>query len=1190
MKKKIVTILISVLSATLAFSQTGAEMPNIIPPSPNAQTFLKYGEFPVSNYTGVPDITIPIYTIKLKDLSIPIGISYNASGIRVDEEASRVGLGWILNAGGLITHTIMGRFNDFDRDAYFNKQYPMFDMTGWLPYPAGLKKYTVGSWWTEFPYNLISIENKYIFYRTLGNDNFSCQTALDLAPDVFNYNFMGYTGKFIFNRDGKIIQERQDDNFTIELLSIEPNVSYDDARSKKTLKSWRITTPDGTKYNFSQTEECIPQQLASEKYNSTFYLTSIETVTGTVVNFVYKKSPVGIFNKIIGFTQGTGTLSQINNFSWATFEVVYLDEITYPNGSIKFNYLSDREDCSTEMRLKSISIYENNGNTSQWNFTQNYFVANTTTNEIMTLNDLKNRLPGGGGTYYTDNWKNKRLKLSELTHSSNSSNEKEKYQFVYNEDKLPNKLSTSQDHWGYYNGRNNYGLIPAFSQNISQKTGTIEVQGVGIGANREPSEQYNQAFILKRIIYPTGGKTEFTYESNKYKTNDFENDPHKRDFMYSPQKIEVFAPYGSHNAGADWNISSNIFSIGYKPYGKINAYLFLKIWVNKDRYNNMSLYLNGAARTMHLSVNNGNVEKWSQDYNIFEIPTKLTENYLVDKSWNTDLPHQGNYRLRAAGNMITCVDSLRFWVVYHVDPDEYMAAHPFDTGGGLRIKEIKSFDTDGSYSFGKQYRYTTDGSTSENKTSGRLMFYPRYRNSYISVSSNGLRGGGFSVGYSKVNVFDMDKNGNTLGKTEFEYINKPDKNLFYTWDDTREYQHNGETHIVGAKVKDENPDGIGAYKFAENGTLLKETIYKEGNKLKETINTYNISGDDGPHIIWGVQKNYNNSFLTAFDVFIPGLLDYYHNHYSALGNFQYCTSDMDEDLALINAAYTFFKTNNSSNLESQMAFGYFYPALRPLFILLNQKKVTDYENGQEIETITNYSYNSKNQLSKEEITSQNQVIKKIEYNYPNDKTSESCMQQLINANRINQPVEVKQTINNSIRILKNSYSLFNNIPRVANVMSNTVASNTFETRITYNNYDSYGNPSYIIKDGADKVVYIWGYKGQYPIAEIKNTTYSDVCKAIGNGNETTGASILNSITSKNKPEDDSNFGLINNLRTSLPNAMVTTYAYKPLVGILTVTDPRGTTITYAYDSFGRLQNVKDANGKNVENYEYHYKN
>jgi hypothetical protein len=50
---------------------------NVIPPSPNAAALGKYGEIPVSYYTGVPNISIPIYEIKTRDLSLPISLSSN---------------------------------------------------------------------------------------------------------------------------------------------------------------------------------------------------------------------------------------------------------------------------------------------------------------------------------------------------------------------------------------------------------------------------------------------------------------------------------------------------------------------------------------------------------------------------------------------------------------------------------------------------------------------------------------------------------------------------------------------------------------------------------------------------------------------------------------------------------------------------------------------------------------------------------------------------------------------------------------------------------------------------------------------------------------------------------------------------------------------------------------------------------
>jgi uncharacterized protein RhaS with RHS repeats len=53
--------------------------------------------------------------------------------------------------------------------------------------------------------------------------------------------------------------------------------------------------------------------------------------------------------------------------------------------------------------------------------------------------------------------------------------------------------------------------------------------------------------------------------------------------------------------------------------------------------------------------------------------------------------------------------------------------------------------------------------------------------------------------------------------------------------------------------------------------------------------------------------------------------------------------------------------------------------------------------------------------------------------------------------------------------------------------------------------------------------------------------------------------------------------------------MVTTYTYLPLVGVSTITDPKGDIITYSYDSFGRLEFVKDKSGNILSENQYNYK-
>src|SRR5580693_7108656 len=116
-------------SKLFAQGQAGSPyIPNVIPPSPNAASLMKFSDVPVSPYTGTADITVPIYTIQAKGISVPVSLSYHTGGIRLKEEASWVGLGWALNAGGMISRTIMGH-DDFGSDGvyYITNQCPQLN-------------------------------------------------------------------------------------------------------------------------------------------------------------------------------------------------------------------------------------------------------------------------------------------------------------------------------------------------------------------------------------------------------------------------------------------------------------------------------------------------------------------------------------------------------------------------------------------------------------------------------------------------------------------------------------------------------------------------------------------------------------------------------------------------------------------------------------------------------------------------------------------------------------------------------------------------------------------------------------------------------------------------------------------------------------------------------------------------------
>ncbi|HVI48521.1 MAG TPA: hypothetical protein VM802_26875, partial [Chitinophaga sp.] len=150
--------------------------------SPEAQSLGKYGDIPVSLHTGVPDISVPLYNIQLPGLQIPVTMSYHAGGVKVEEVAGNVGLGWTLNYGGMITQMQNG-INDF------------VGYKGWLGGYMNVDSIfkIIGSTYvvsTMNPDGTISVTPDLIF---------ALEAAFGMAdsqPDLFAYSFPGESGKF----------------------------------------------------------------------------------------------------------------------------------------------------------------------------------------------------------------------------------------------------------------------------------------------------------------------------------------------------------------------------------------------------------------------------------------------------------------------------------------------------------------------------------------------------------------------------------------------------------------------------------------------------------------------------------------------------------------------------------------------------------------------------------------------------------------------------------------------------------------------------------------------------------------------------------------------------------------------------------------------------------------------------------
>jgi YD repeat-containing protein len=286
-------------------------------------------------------------------------------------------------------------------------------------------------------------------------------------------------------------------------------------------------------------------------------------------------------------------------------------------------------------------------------------------------------------------------------------------------------------------------------------------------------------------------------------------------------------------------------------------------------------------------------------------------------------------------------------------------------------------------------------------------------------------------------------------------------------------------------------------------------------------------------------------------------------------------------------------TNNDTFIEALAIYSDGNMPLFKMYTIKGQTKTLKTEtettklNGQDLTTTKDYEYNGvdHNQPTKIKTTNSTGEVIETKMQYPLDLQTEPYANNLISQNRKSNPLVVT-TIKNGIQLSeqKTEYGKFNSatsgilltLPKFVWAKKGEVAANPLEKKVTYN-YDTSGNLiEYTPENGTTSTI-IWGYNKTLPIAKIENATYSQVASISGFG---TGFSIATSLTAAQETA----------LRNGLTSSMITTYTYKPLIGITSITDPKGDMTTYTYDALNRLKWVKDKNGNILSENQYHYKN
>lgn len=528
------------------------------PLPPSAFSFQQYGSYGLSEYNGRANVSIPIFQISTGEINIPISLNYSTSGVKVNQEASWVGLGWNLDFGG-----IYQQINDIDdfagtepltNNVYggFDKLRPDFSSSN----PALIEKYPLvdvvsyasngidGN--TTFPIDPVSNNSSlrlaYDYYIPINglytrSPNLFTSNFYDSEPDIFTANFFGHSLNFIFDMNTGLVKILNEEGYIIEYTETGDN----DVNIRGL--DFKITTPNGMVFFFNKDERIkrdvsYPAAGDFHKISSRVWkITKIEDTKGNHVDFNY--TDVQNIKNFPNFTQTyaqTLSTSQCSNsciqsntilhnteFDYLNHHqgVVYLSQIlngtntdTYfditqqnyliPssiawNGNTIYFDTSSRTDRVGLKKLDKIRISNGAKVVSTFDFEYNYFDSNTSYNNLLGAN-LGSLNPMGT---YTAEQKNKRLKLDKIIENT----EKE-YAFEYDGTQLPPKHSTAVDYWGYFNGSNNQSLIP--EADYFDNTSNV----IATGNNKNASLSYTKAASLTKIIYPTKGYTDFSYQSN----------------------------------------------------------------------------------------------------------------------------------------------------------------------------------------------------------------------------------------------------------------------------------------------------------------------------------------------------------------------------------------------------------------------------------------------------------------------------------------------------------------------------------------------------------------------------------------------------------------------------------------------------------------------------------------------------
>lgn len=1111
--------------------------------TPEGYAFGKNIETPVSHYSGRPAISIPIYDIKIGNDIIPISVSYNAGGIRINERATTVGLGWNLDLGGQISRKRRGGADE--RGFYTSNSIANY---------KNLKNHVADPYLTD--------RASYVWNAKYNLNN------VDYMPDEFYFSALGYSGRYMFSQKAnKFVL------FPKEDIDVIRNAS-----------GWELRMPNGNRAIFAgngAVSETITglTEPGSNSWNINYLITpKNDSVTFNYESFSYNLTEIGREVRMYGFSSAYELNYSENNFSDRRIE-----SIKFPLGRMVFTYIT-RDDLPTKA-LEKIRITNNKGELiKEVVFHYNYFqCANhyTTTNVAFATYALK------------------RLKLDSVSvKSSIATDPPQKYRFTYYEEtSMPSRFSYSSDYWGYHNGINNPSLVPNIEPDLF------------VGGNKKVVPERAKVFSLKTMQFPEGVVREFIYESNTALTNNipgemlltYQDDNFvegSETIYFSGYDRTYFVPAPDSISSLQEKIWKKTFDVPETAFPYLGKGLQITTDFGQSQLDRMltcqacradfALYrINAGQRTLITSfsavdcINNTRTGTFSKAVNMYPGKYQM-EVKILYRATNPDHINQ-----RHSTNFVVKWRELNFI-------DQYVNV------GGLRIKEIKDYDKNVLIR-NKKYTY-------EN---GRVVSFPLHRRLLVQLKNGGLYGNGY---YSNSIIPLETTAGSYVG---YQYVTEEQVGVGATQSLKTKYKFSYKDPLFSEYYGNRSMAMLEPKEW-ERGNLLRKEVYRGNDIIYAEDNEYyfyspHLAGNSYEETVEEINTDFIsfanlagfNAQIAPIDFRDPAGLDYTGFYYGL------------DDYFVQGLTPPGGAPGTSAGYSVKLPYFERYTG----FGKLKSSTVTRYDGGTSSATTINYYDNTGKhyQPTRITVTKSDGNTEVMANTYPDDYSPGTLFIDDMKSNRkhlLTYPIEqvrikeagaVRTIVSGAItKYLSGGKGLVDQVMRLE--MAQPIALSSFKfsngatgqfpvggaptafaphtayaVRLTYgNNYDTFGNPQLVTPAAGTPVIYIWSYKGQYPVAEIRNATLTQVQTALG------GNLALTALTAS-EPTDLVLKSKLDPLRTALPSASVSWYTYKPLIGMSSNTDPSGRTTYYSYDGFGRLQTLKDTQSKMTDKYEYHYR-